>query len=148
MKKQILWASGLIIGIFFLNQAYTQPIIANYQSTHLNEVPVEWINQAKSDFRIWYGHTSHGSQITTGIGNLQSHIGEPYTYNSSGSGGALSYQETGGDLGHNGDLAWYHTTREKLDETGNDRNVVIWSWCGGVSDNTPEGISIYLDSMN
>ena len=148
MKKQIVWASGLIIGIFFFNQAYTQPIIANYQSTHLNEVPEAWISQAKLDFRIWYGHTSHGSQITTGIANLQSNIGTPYTYNSSGSGGALSYQETGGDLGHNGDLNWYHRTKEKLDEAGNDRNVVIWSWCGGVSDNTPTGISIYLDSMN
>ena len=110
MKKQTLRAVAFIVGIIFLNQVHAQPIIANHQSTNLDDVPEAWINQAKSDFRIWYGHTSHGSQITTGISNLQSHIGEPYTYSSSGSGGTLSYQETGGDLGHNGDLTWYHRT--------------------------------------
>ena len=30
----------------------------------------------------------------------------------------------------------------------NNINVVIWSWCGGVSDNTEEGINIYLNAMN
>jgi len=30
----------------------------------------------------------------------------------------------------------------------NDRNVVIWSWCGGVSDNTKKGIEAYLKAMS
>jgi len=30
----------------------------------------------------------------------------------------------------------------------NDRNVIIWSWCGGVSDNTQAGIKTYLDAMS
>ena len=139
----------IIILIFLpLMHLFSQGIIVDHQSTNLDSVPDSWIEQAKSNFHIWYGHTSHGSQITSGISNLQSNIGEPYTYNSSGSGGSLSYQETGGDLGHNGNLSWYWTTRTKLDEPGNDRNVVMWSWCGGVSDNTPEGIDIYLNAMN
>ncbi|NQV03829.1 MAG: hypothetical protein HQ542_14355, partial [Bacteroidia bacterium] len=95
-----------------------------------------------------YGHTSHGSQITSGIDNLQNHIGEPYTFNPTGSGGALSYQEqTGVDLGHNGDTSWTQVTRQVLNVPGTDRNVVMWSWCGGVSDNTEEGINIYLNKM-
>nr|NQU90582.1 right-handed parallel beta-helix repeat-containing protein [Bacteroidota bacterium] len=131
------------------NHVKAQPIIANHETTHLEEIPPEWIDQAKSDFRIWYGHTSHGSQITTGIQNLESHYGEPYTFNSSGSGGALSYQELDGyDLGQNGDLTWYNLTVNKLNNPSNDRNVVIWSWCGGVSGNTPGGIDIYLNAMN
>jgi len=139
----------IIILIFLpLMHLFSQGIIVDHQSTNLDSVPGSWIEEAKSNFHIWYGHTSHGSQITSGISNLQSNIGEPYTYNSSGSGGALSYQETGGDLGHNGNLSWYWTTRAKLDEPGNDRNVVMWSWCGGVSDNTAEGIDIYLNAMN
>jgi hypothetical protein len=138
----------IVLMLLPMMQLFSQGILVNHQSTNLDSVPVSWIEQAKSEFRIWYGHTSHGSQVTSGISNLQSNIGEPYTYSSSGSGGALSYQETGGDLGHNGDLTWYNNTRAKLDEPGNDRNVVMWSWCGGVSDNTEEGIDAYLNAMN
>jgi hypothetical protein len=35
-----------------------------------------------------------------------------------------------------------------LNLANNDRNVVMWSWCGGVSDNTPSGINAYLKAMN
>jgi len=146
--KALLSISVLLLLTIGSETSFSQAIIASHQSTQLSQVPEQWINQAKADFKIWYGHTSHGSQITSGMSNLQSHYGEPYTYNSSGSGGALSYQETGGDLGHNGDLTWYWATRAKLDEPANDRNVVMWSWCGGVSDNTPEGIDIYLNAMS
>jgi len=149
MKSKILrFVALLFLFSFPFGGLFSQAIVASHETTELSRIPYYWVNKVKTDFRVWYGHTSHGSQITSGIGNLQSHYGEPWTFNSSGSGGALSYQETGGDLGHNGDLSWYYTTIQKLNEPGCDRNVVIWSWCGGVSDNTPEGISIYLDSMN
>ncbi len=131
-----------------MSDCVSQPIITGHLCTSLEELPDEWIITAKEELTIWYGHTSHGSQITTGMQNLMSHYGFPYDYNYSGSGGALSYQEVGGDLGHNGDLTWEATTRNKLNEPGNDRNVVIWSWCGGVSNNTEDGINIYLNAMN
>ncbi len=141
----------IFVGWFsaILPEAQSQPIIANHEHISLNEIPITWIETVKSDLRIWYGHTSHGSQITSGITNIETNIGEPYTFNASGSGGQLSYQELNGyDLGHNGDLYWEYLTRQQLDDPANDRNVVIWSWCGGVSDNTPAGIDIYLDAMN
>ncbi len=54
-----------------------------------------------------------------------------------------------GDLGHNGDITWANDTRTYLDKTENsDVNVIIWSWCGGVSDNTSDGIQTYLNEMN
>ncbi len=125
-----------------------QSIVINHSTTELEAVPVSYIDQAKSSFRIWYGHTSHGSQITSGMDNLQAHTGEPYTFNAGGTGGALSYQEEWSlDLGHNGDTAWAQRTREILNPPGNDRNVILWSWCGGVSDNTEEGINVYLNKM-
>lgn len=145
MKKFSILLSALFIYNF---SVFAQAIIINHSCTGLSLVPVEWVNQAKEDFKVWYGHTSHGSQITSGMDNLQNHIGEPYTFNSSGAGGALSYQEqTGVDLGHNGDTSWAQVTRNVLNQTGNDRNVIMWSWCGGCSDNTEEGINIYLNKM-
>ncbi len=144
-KAMILF---LILFVFSAVTGAQSPIIIDHECTDLSRVPVPWIETAKAGFRVWYGHTSHGSQITSGMGTLQSNIGDPYTYNSSGTGGALSYQETGGDLGHNGDLTWETATRSQLESPTNDRNVIMWSWCGGFSDNTASGINIYLDAMN
>ena len=149
MKNKIISAFIFACLMGFSFPALAQGIIINHNCTNLSQVPDEWVNQAKTKYKIWYGHTSHGSQITSGIENLQAHIGAPYTFNYAGSGGALSYQEIGwADLGHNGDLYWEQLTRQQLNSPGNDRNVVIWSWCGGVSDNTVAGINIYLNAMN
>ena len=53
------------------------------------------------------------------------------------------------DLGHEGDISWATKTRKYLNDPQNsDVNVMIWSWCGGVSDNTSNGIIIYLNEMN
>ncbi|MFA4875229.1 MAG: hypothetical protein WC690_07785, partial [bacterium] len=95
----------------------------------------EYISQAKSNFRIYYGHTSHGSQVITGIDML-------------GGAGGLSIEEEGSDLGTGGDLSWAETTRARLNQSGNAINVVMWSWCGGVSESTAEGIDAYLNAMN
>jgi len=145
MRIFFMILTGMLISMMVCAQ---QPILIDHSSTELEAVPLSYINLAKTTFRLWYGHTSHGSQITSGIENLQNHLGEPYTFNSGGTGGALSYQEEWSiDLGHNGDTAWAQRTREILNAPGNDRNVNMWSWCGGVSDNTEEGINIYLNKM-
>jgi hypothetical protein len=39
-------------------------------------------------------------------------------------------------------------TRHYLDSNPDAVDVVMWSWCGGVSDNTVEGINTYLNTMN
>jgi hypothetical protein len=92
----------------------------------------------RENLRIYYGHTSHGSQIVTGLAMLAAENPQyeppPFT-------------EIGDDLGHNGDLSWAQITRDFLDENRADYDVVMWSWCGGVSDNTVEGIEAYLSEM-
>ncbi|MBU1221244.1 hypothetical protein KKF34_12015 [Myxococcota bacterium] len=101
-------------------------------------IPNAYIQDIIDNFNIYYGHTSHGSQLITGAEMLQS---ETYDFAS------VNITEPGGDLGHNGDLTWETTTRAYLAEHP-ETNLVIWSWCGGVSDNTADGIQIYLDAMN
>jgi hypothetical protein len=109
-------------------------VIADYAG-----IPASAIDQAITNFHIYYGHTSHGSQLVTGMEMLQG---------SSHDWAGIDIEEESSDLGHNGDLTWADTTRNRLDEAGSDINVVIWSWCGGVSDNTAEGIDAYLGEMN
>jgi len=57
------------------------------------------------------------------------------------------FNEYGDDLGHNGDTSWVSPTRNWLDSHP-AYNLVMWSWCGGCSDNTEEGINIYLNAMS
>ncbi len=107
-------------------------------------IPATFIDSARANFRIFYGHTSHGSQILAGMDMLASGDGR-FAY-ALGAGGFI--EEDGGvDLGHEGDLGWVDITRERLSEPQHGINVVMWSWCGGVSDNTAAGINAYLGAM-
>ncbi len=121
-----------------------QALIIDHTCTDISRIPVRWISKARKQFRVWYGHTSHGSQITSGMRAINQ---KPFRFDANGKDGALVYQETRGDLGHRGDLKWMKKTKSLLKRPGNDVNVVIWSWCGGCSDNTEKGINIYLQAM-
>ena len=52
------------------NSWASQPIIVDHTSTDIIAIPQQWIDQAKATLHIGYGHTSHGSQITTGMTGL------------------------------------------------------------------------------
>lgn len=123
-------------------------IIADHTTIDMDAINTDHIVAACAAYRVIYGHTSHGSQIITGMEVMENRYGAPWRFNDTGEGGALSVHEEYGDLGHNGDLSWADSTRAALNEPGNDRNVVMWSWCGGVSDNTASGIDAYLTAMN
>ena len=136
----------------------SQAIIIDHNCTKLASIPESAINNAKQNLHIAYEHTSHGSQLMTGMTalvgqtNLNGYKGDIYRWNEGGTNGALDIDDNfanGGDLGHNGDTAWAQKTRTYLNNPAHsDVNIIIWSWCGGVQDNTQEGIQIYLDKMN
>jgi len=101
-------------------------------------IPASVIEDIQDNCRFFYGHTSHGSQIMTGLDLLYAE--DPFY-------AEPPFTEYGDDLGHNGDVSWVQPTRDYLDAHP-DCNVVMWSWCGGCSDNTEAGINIYLNAMN
>ncbi|MFH1843374.1 MAG: hypothetical protein ABIF77_09200 [bacterium] len=116
-------------------------IVAGHDAVpEFDQIPDTVFQYIRDTFRIYYGHTSHGSQIVSGLNMLAAAKDPDYSL--------PDLHEPGGDLGHNGDLTWYHTTRSYLDAHPGQYNVVMWSWCGGCSDNTANGIQIYLDAMN
>ena len=118
----------------------TDALVSGHEVVALfSQIPAATIASIRTNYRIYYGHTSHGSQIVTGMRMLEA---EDASY-------ALpDLREPGGDLGHNGSTTWATTTRAFLDAHPGEYNVVMWSWCGGVSDNTEQGIQTYLDTMN
>ena len=123
------------------------------------------IQNAKDKLSIAYGHTSHGSQITTGMSGLVAfadagNLGRSYTeglfsFNSTGADGSLHLMEGAGygsgylelDAGYY--PSWINETEEFLDALGDDYNVIMWSWCGQVSGiSERDMIEHYLEPMN
>ncbi|MBD3404272.1 hypothetical protein GF420_15390 [candidate division GN15 bacterium] len=117
--------------------------LTGYIATHeaadqFDDIPMWAFDSVRAHFTIYYGHTSHGSQLMTGLDLLESehaHCDQP------------SVHEVGDDLGHHGDTSWAPLTRAWLNAQP-EYTMVIWSWCGGCSDNTTEGIQAYLDAMS
>jgi hypothetical protein len=122
-------------------------IIADHTSADAFDIiPQCWIERAKDQFVIGYGHTSHGSQISSGLWALNTLMnavnGVPtnlYLVNNGGSGGALDMEEGSGydasgwlayDVGYSG---WDTRTRAYLNSSlHSDVNTIMWSWCGQV----------------
>lgn len=154
---------------FATNQSFAVPIIADHQCTDINLIPVAAIQAAKQTLHIGYGHTSHGSQITSGMQGLvdfMNNKGYPHNlfqWNHTGSGGALHlYQGDGygeGDLDHDAGYYpnWVQETRDYLgapNVSGRgsahpEMNVIMWSWCGQLSWYSSNEVQTqYLDEMN
>jgi hypothetical protein len=123
-----------------------QALIIDHSCCDLSEVPTSHIEAAKALFRVTYGHTSHGSQIISGMQEFNS---PPCDFDHDGTGGALSLWDytPSGDLGNPDRVTWEVRTRALLDTPGNDRNLVMWSWCGQAETSNPADIQIYLDLM-
>lgn len=125
--------------------------IVNHTCCDIDAIPESAIEAAKANLIIAYGHTSHGSQLVTGMTGLVTFKGALYEFNSDGSGGALQLRDTpftgAYDLGNPDWTAWAGATRTYLDANP-EVNVVIWSWCGQVSLATEENIETYLGLMS
>ncbi len=138
--------------------------IINHNSAHLEDlisIPTEWINEVKSSLNIAYGHTSHGSQLTTGMSGLDDFMGgnDVYDYGSDGVGddsilaffdynnnfgGSLTPTYDANDLGNPNDNNWAYATEEYLDHASNPgTNVIMWSWC----DIRTHDIPVYISHM-
>jgi len=126
-------------------------VVVDHRSTNLSLVPQRWVDSARVKLCIAYGHTSHGSQLVSGMTGLVSFRGTQYQFNGTGSGGALQLRDMpfsgASDLGNPDRTAWESATRSYLNAHP-EINVVIWSWCGQVSSASTTDITMYLNLMN
>ncbi len=136
--------SGIALGfafvLFFLSSVSSAAIIADHHAPALfDQTPLSDFEGLKDSYDIFYGHTSHGSQIITGISMLVAEFGPQLA--------SPTFHEVSDDLGYANDTSWVQPTRDWL-ESHPETNVVMWSWCGGMSSNTEEGVNSYLSAMN
>lgn len=128
-----------------------ETILVNHVSTRLTAIPDLYLQKAKRELRIAYGHTSHGSQLVDGMQGLANTRGVKYAVNATGADSALILHDTpfagASDLGNPDLSAWASATRTYLD-THPDITVIMWSWCGQVSSASAADIEQYLSLMN
>jgi PKD repeat protein len=146
--------AALLVGTAAANR--TGPLIVDHTSTDLSAIPASAIGNAKAALHVAYGHTSHGSQLVSGMTGLRTFAGTPlpnstYAFSEGGAGGALDLDDyfASGDLGNPDFTSWADRTRAYLDNPANgDVNVVMWSWCGQVSGASEAQIATYLLLMD
>jgi hypothetical protein len=143
--------SKIFLPIIFTSGAPTPTtaVIADHTTTDLDAVPTTWLQTAVAQLKLSYGHTSHGSQLVTGMGYwAKKNSLLSFTTNGEIVAGALSLQDyfASGDLGANAN--WDTDTKAYLQGTGADRNVVMWSWCGQLSWMSTQDVQSYLTKMS
>ncbi len=120
-----------------------QPLTVDHGCVDISQIPEEAILQAKAKLHIAYAHTSHGSQITTGMTGLVAFadgggkgLSLPegiFGWNNGGLDGALDLHDRAmpQDVGYY--PQWFDSTLAYLEDPENaDVNVILWSWCGQV----------------
>lgn len=147
-----------VVAVAFLARPGTADgaIIINHLTTDLSLVPQAYITQAQALLKIAYQHTSHGSQLVTGLDALAGYYGgeSVFAYGKSYGYDAdyffNDYAIPGAeDLGNPNFNDWYQATRSFLKRSGGcNRNVIMWSWCGQVSGASTDDITNYLTKMN
>jgi hypothetical protein len=136
MKMFIISIVSLLL---LITNLLSSAIVIDHNCIDLNDIPDRWIDSAKANLHIGYGHTSHGSQLTSGMNALeQYYTSGKYDWSHSGGSGELHLFEGDGYgdgyLDHDcGYVGWDDETREYLDDHPSC-NVIIWSWCGQVND--------------
>lgn len=105
----------------------TQAIIANHETVDLSSIPISWIDQIQRDIGVYYGHASHGGQITGGLQRL--------------SDGNAQYAFAEGNQLPNGadalnllsaynDPVLFFTRVQGILDANPSINVAMFSWCG------------------
>ena len=145
----------LLLSIFSLGPSLinSQGLIINHNCTQIRAIPDEAIQEAKNILHIAYGHTSHGSQIITGMNGLDNFMGNTglFLWGEGPSENKLDIDDyfVSGDLGNPDRTTWAARTRDYLNRSENsDVNAVMWSWCGQVSSASEEDINTYLRLMS
>jgi hypothetical protein len=155
MKSVSKWmfSAGVLLSLSSSAVIASDAIIIDHTCTQLKKIPKAAIGKAKKNLHIVYGHTSHGSQITTGMSGLvgftQGGGGKAFSWNRGGKEGALDLHDRGmgGDVGYF--PKWVNETNKYLENPKNKKvNVVMWSWCGQISGlNEKQLIEKYLKPM-
>lgn len=144
LRLRVRLRAAQILALAFLlgTPGVVGQMLVDHTCTDLNQVPGSAITQAATDLHIAYNHTSHGSQLVSGMSALESFpdFGDTYEWSDDGSAGLdlddsgipcnVSDLSQGDSIDGNGVTPWVTCTRDFLELPANAHiNVIMWSWC-------------------
>ncbi len=137
-------------------------LVIDHTCTDISTIPDYWLTQAKL-LTLHYAHTSHGSQIISGIEKLEQ-LDPKYSVAIRTGGPVGLPGETGAlriyDGNNYSDGNWDYITPElywaTADGIAHTQSVAntgwfrfsTWAWCGQQSDNSTATVQQYLDTLN
>lgn len=163
-NRKICLLGLLFVTLNFPRFVYSEAIVADHNAVKdFDIIPSCWIDAAK-ELTMHYAHTSHGGQVISGLGYIESYI-DPVKYSfarrtSSSSAGLPNQEDPPAFRMYDGNPPetyirpedyWdgdsaMNRTRAVAD-TG-DYNYSMWSWCGQQSSNTVTTVNRYLSNLN
>jgi len=167
MKTYLKWVPHIIGALFIailpfycigVSTALAQEgMTIDHTCTDLSKIPDKFIQAAKDTLHIAYEHTSHGSQLISGMNAIHNYApyDSKYIWSDSGETGYLDLDNDGipgcadlsqGDYIPAGESVtpWVTATRNLLDNSANSHvNVIMWSWCSINGHNAQR----YVDNM-
>ncbi|HBA86361.1 MAG TPA: hypothetical protein DCZ95_19960 [Verrucomicrobia bacterium] len=154
MKHSILACLSLCLGTAY---AGTAPLVIDHTCTDISQIPAAWIAAVKSNVVWHYAHTSHGSQLNSGLavlnnqdarfGFARGYCSLPSTPN------ALRMYDGQIDNDYiSPDLYWEGSSGIALTQqvlsNNPSLNVSMWAWCGQAGYYNSTQISNYLHQMS
>ena len=149
----------LAIGLVSLSTpVFSQAIVIDHTCTDITQIPDSWLTQVKNTLRVHYAHTSHGSQITTGLERLadaNSKYHYSYDYCSvPATANALrlmdgQYITDYCETYITPELYWQYSGIDITRYVLNNYNFEIseWAWCTQLDDSSSSEVQDYLDAM-
>jgi hypothetical protein len=144
----------VLSGIVF--SGFAQGIVIDHTCADLEQIPAVWITAVKNTIQSHYAHTSHGGQLTYGVGFIESanlfydcEVGYLTLPTTSGAYCVFNGQENGAYVGP--ESYWQTTAGLNLTRDVLNNNPTIdtsmWCWCGQCSYYTAAQVQEYLDAM-
>ena len=139
-----------------LSAERSEPLIIDHTCTDLSQIPDEWIEAVQPNLRLHYAHTSHGSQLITGLQRIQSASPEHKVAWQKGSLPTVTdalciFDGQEGDDYIGPEEYWdseagMQKTQDVLDHNP-PINLSMWSWCCQQNHNSEEETQRYLNAM-
>jgi hypothetical protein len=161
-KYESLQADHSLYLPLILNNSISPPstaIIVNHRHTDISQIPDVWIGHAKK-FVVHYAHTSHGSQVLTGLRWLEEQDAK-YNVDIEANGTVVLPSDTTalriydgnnypGDTYITPDMYW--EAEDGIDHTEITLNtgwfdISLWTWCGQMSDDSDAQVRDYIDVL-
>ncbi|HLP58851.1 MAG TPA: hypothetical protein VK186_08480, partial [Candidatus Deferrimicrobium sp.] len=139
---------------------FSQAIIIDHNCTDITKIPDSWLSQVKNSLTVHYAHTSHGSQITTGLERL-ANANSKYRFSAGdcsvpGTANALNLMD-GQYIADSSYCETYITPELYWQDSGIDITryvlnhynfeISLWSWCTQLDYYSSEEVQVYLEKM-